>query len=46
MSNYLYFIVEEVKRYWTSVFRKEVPDTVPARAESSLKIKFLDEVSI
>ncbi|XP_062458975.1 zinc finger B-box domain-containing protein 1 isoform X3 [Pezoporus occidentalis] len=35
--------VEEVKRYWTSVFRKEVPDTVPASAESSLKIKFLDE---
>ncbi|XP_061227663.1 zinc finger B-box domain-containing protein 1 isoform X2 [Neopsephotus bourkii] len=33
----------EVKRYWTSVFRKEVPDTVPASAESSLKIKFLDE---
>ncbi|XP_065530715.1 zinc finger B-box domain-containing protein 1 isoform X6 [Lathamus discolor] len=35
--------VEEVKRYWTSVFREEVPDTVPASAESSLKIKFLDE---
>ncbi|KAM9542728.1 zinc finger B-box domain-containing protein 1 isoform 2-T2 [Guaruba guarouba] len=35
--------VEEVKRYWTSLFRKEVPDTVPASAESSLKIKFLNE---
>ncbi|KAM4658729.1 LOW QUALITY PROTEIN: zinc finger B-box domain-containing protein 1 [Amazona ochrocephala] len=35
--------VEEVKRYWTSVFREEVPDTVPASVDSSLKIKFLEE---
>ncbi|XP_030351423.1 zinc finger B-box domain-containing protein 1 isoform X7 [Strigops habroptila] len=35
--------VEEVKRYWTSVVRKEVPDTVPESAESSLKIEFLEE---
>ncbi|XP_010005230.1 PREDICTED: zinc finger B-box domain-containing protein 1 [Chaetura pelagica] len=34
---------EEVRRYWTSVFREEVPDTVSERAESSLKIEFLDD---
>ncbi|CAM9334084.1 unnamed protein product [Bubo scandiacus] len=34
--------VEEVKRYWTSVFREEVPDTVSESLESSLKIEFLD----
>ncbi|XP_064314004.1 zinc finger B-box domain-containing protein 1 isoform X1 [Phalacrocorax carbo] len=34
--------VEEVKRYWTSVFR-EVPDTISESAESSLTIEFLDD---
>ncbi|XP_075013540.1 zinc finger B-box domain-containing protein 1 isoform X1 [Calonectris borealis] len=34
---------EEVKRYWTSVFREEVPDTISENAESSLKIEFLDD---
>ncbi|KAM6199093.1 zinc finger B-box domain-containing protein 1 isoform 1-T2 [Sarcoramphus papa] len=35
--------VEEVKRYWTSVFREEVPNAVSESAESSLKIEFLDD---
>ncbi|KAM9279618.1 zinc finger B-box domain-containing protein 1 [Morus bassanus] len=35
--------VEEVKRYWTSVFREEVPNTVSGSAEPSLKIEFLDD---
>ncbi|XP_054692092.1 zinc finger B-box domain-containing protein 1 isoform X1 [Grus americana] len=35
--------VEEVKRYWTSVFREEVPNTISESAESSLKIEFLDD---
>ncbi|KAM6063961.1 zinc finger B-box domain-containing protein 1 isoform 1-T3 [Theristicus caerulescens] len=35
--------VEEVKRYWTSVFREEVPNTTSESAESSLKIEFLDD---
>ncbi|XP_027320368.3 zinc finger B-box domain-containing protein 1 isoform X2 [Anas platyrhynchos] len=39
--------VEEVKRYWTSVFRelvpKTVPETVPESAEPTLKIEFLDD---
>ncbi|XP_014794280.1 PREDICTED: zinc finger B-box domain-containing protein 1 isoform X1 [Calidris pugnax] len=35
--------VEEVKRYWTSVFREQVPNTVSESAESSLKIEFLDD---
>ncbi|KAM6414139.1 zinc finger B-box domain-containing protein 1 [Rhynochetos jubatus] len=36
--------VEEVKRYWTSVFREEIPNTASDSAESSLKIEFLDDV--
>ncbi|XP_076197528.1 zinc finger B-box domain-containing protein 1 isoform X2 [Aptenodytes patagonicus] len=35
--------VEEVKRYWTSVFREEVLNTISESAESSLKIEFLDD---
>ncbi|XP_026710756.1 zinc finger B-box domain-containing protein 1 [Athene cunicularia] len=35
--------VEEVKRYWTSVFREEVPDTISESLESTLKIEFLDD---
>ncbi|KAK4819383.1 hypothetical protein QYF61_003654, partial [Mycteria americana] len=35
--------VEEVKRYWTSVFKEEVPSTISESAESSLKIEFLDD---
>ncbi|XP_071668834.1 zinc finger B-box domain-containing protein 1 isoform X3 [Patagioenas fasciata] len=35
--------VEEVKRYWTSVFREEVADTISENAESSLKIEFLHD---
>ncbi|XP_074009963.1 zinc finger B-box domain-containing protein 1 [Numenius arquata] len=35
--------VEEVKRYWTSVFRAQVPNTISESAESSLKIEFLDD---
>ncbi|KAM9615411.1 zinc finger B-box domain-containing protein 1 [Morphnus guianensis] len=35
--------VEEVKRYWTSVFKEEVPNTISESAESSLKIEFLDD---
>ncbi|XP_069648899.1 zinc finger B-box domain-containing protein 1 isoform X2 [Haliaeetus albicilla] len=35
--------VEEVKRYWTSVFKEEVPKTISESAESSLKIEFLDD---
>ncbi|XP_054241734.1 zinc finger B-box domain-containing protein 1 [Indicator indicator] len=34
---------EEVKRYWTSVFRKGTPNTVSERPESSLQIEFLDD---
>ncbi|XP_010117149.1 PREDICTED: zinc finger B-box domain-containing protein 1, partial [Chlamydotis macqueenii] len=34
---------EEVKRYWTSVFREEVPNAISEMAESSLKIEFLDD---
>ncbi|KAM9231230.1 zinc finger B-box domain-containing protein 1 [Leptosomus discolor] len=34
---------EEVRRYWTSVFREEAPITVSESAESSLKIEFLDD---
>ncbi|XP_010157017.1 PREDICTED: zinc finger B-box domain-containing protein 1, partial [Eurypyga helias] len=34
---------EEVKRYWTSVFREEVPNTAADSTESSLKIEFLDD---
>ncbi|XP_040423352.1 zinc finger B-box domain-containing protein 1 isoform X2 [Cygnus olor] len=35
--------VEEVKRYWTSVFREQVTKTVPESAEPTLKIEFLDD---
>ncbi|XP_072724365.1 zinc finger B-box domain-containing protein 1 [Ciconia boyciana] len=35
--------VEEVKRYWTSVFKEEVPNAISESAESSLKIEFLDD---
>ncbi|OXB62282.1 hypothetical protein ASZ78_012330 [Callipepla squamata] len=35
--------VEEVRRYWTNVFREEVPKNVPESAESTLKIEFLDD---
>uniref|UniRef100_A0A8B9C032 Zinc finger B-box domain containing n=1 Tax=Anser brachyrhynchus TaxID=132585 RepID=A0A8B9C032_9AVES len=35
--------VEEVKRYWMSVFREQVPKTVPESAEPTLKIEFLDD---
>ncbi|XP_035190941.1 zinc finger B-box domain-containing protein 1 isoform X2 [Oxyura jamaicensis] len=35
--------VEEVKRYWTSVFREQVPETAPETAEPTLKIEFLDD---
>ncbi|XP_021136207.1 zinc finger B-box domain-containing protein 1 isoform X2 [Columba livia] len=35
--------VEEVKRYWTSVFREEVADTISENAECSLKIEFLHD---
>ncbi|KAM6135244.1 LOW QUALITY PROTEIN: zinc finger B-box domain-containing protein 1-like [Pterocles gutturalis] len=35
--------VEEVKRYWTSIFREEVTNTVSESAESSLRIQFLNE---
>ncbi|POI28094.1 hypothetical protein CIB84_008156 [Bambusicola thoracicus] len=35
--------VEEVRRYWTSVFREEVPRSVTESAESTLKIEFLDD---
>ncbi|XP_074768378.1 zinc finger B-box domain-containing protein 1 [Athene noctua] len=35
--------VEEVRRYWTSVFREEVPDTISESLESTLKIEFLDD---
>ncbi|KAM6357174.1 zinc finger B-box domain-containing protein 1 [Alca torda] len=35
--------VEEVKRYWTSVFRGEVPNTIAGSSESSLTIEFLDD---
>ncbi|XP_019474730.1 zinc finger B-box domain-containing protein 1 isoform X2 [Meleagris gallopavo] len=35
--------VEEVRRYWTSVFREEEPKTVTESAESSLKIELLDD---
>ncbi|KAM9378603.1 zinc finger B-box domain-containing protein 1 [Phaethornis superciliosus] len=37
---------EEVKRYWTSVFREDVPNTLsesPDFKESCLKIEFLDD---
>ncbi|KAM6389084.1 zinc finger B-box domain-containing protein 1 isoform 2-T2 [Pluvialis apricaria] len=34
---------EEVKRYWTSVFREEIPNAISESAESSLKIEFLDD---
>ncbi|KAM6258121.1 zinc finger B-box domain-containing protein 1 [Porphyrio hochstetteri] len=35
--------VEDVKRYWASVFREEVCNTSSERAESSLKIEFFDD---
>ncbi|XP_071608840.1 zinc finger B-box domain-containing protein 1 [Heliangelus exortis] len=38
--------VEEVKRYWTSVFREDVPNTLPESAdfkEPCLKIELLDD---
>ncbi|XP_042655855.1 zinc finger B-box domain-containing protein 1 isoform X7 [Tyto alba] len=35
--------VEEVKRYWTSVFREAEPNTISQSRESSLKIEFLDD---
>ncbi|KAM6259619.1 zinc finger B-box domain-containing protein 1 isoform 2-T2 [Spheniscus humboldti] len=35
--------VEEVKRYWTSVFREEVLNAISESAESPLKIEFLDD---
>lgn len=44
--NYLYFTDEEVKKYWASVYRAEESNTVSENAESSLKIEFLDDVSI
>ncbi|XP_027662502.2 zinc finger B-box domain-containing protein 1 isoform X2 [Falco cherrug] len=34
---------EEVRRYWTSVFREEVPNAISESSESSLKIEFLDD---
>ncbi|XP_064021117.1 zinc finger B-box domain-containing protein 1 isoform X2 [Pogoniulus pusillus] len=34
---------EEVKRGWTSVFRRGVPNIASERAESSLKIELLDD---
>ncbi|XP_068001802.1 zinc finger B-box domain-containing protein 1 isoform X4 [Melanerpes formicivorus] len=37
--------VEEVKRYWTSLFRQGVANTGSERAESSLQIELLDDVS-
>ncbi|XP_019358789.1 PREDICTED: zinc finger B-box domain-containing protein 1 isoform X2 [Gavialis gangeticus] len=35
-------IAEDMKKYWTSLFRTEVSDTVPEFPESSLKIEVLD----
>ncbi|XP_006018787.1 zinc finger B-box domain-containing protein 1 isoform X2 [Alligator sinensis] len=35
-------IAEEMKQYWTSLFRTEVSDAVPEFSESSLKIEVLD----
>ncbi|XP_074448615.1 zinc finger B-box domain-containing protein 1 isoform X1 [Larus michahellis] len=35
--------VEEVRRYWTSVFREEVPNTIAESSETFLKIEFLDD---
>ncbi|XP_075273502.1 zinc finger B-box domain-containing protein 1 isoform X3 [Opisthocomus hoazin] len=35
--------VEEVKRYWRSIFQEALPKTVSESAESSLKIEFLDD---
>ncbi|XP_052542486.1 zinc finger B-box domain-containing protein 1 isoform X1 [Tympanuchus pallidicinctus] len=35
--------VEEVRRYWTSVFREEEPKSGTESAESSLKIELLDD---
>ncbi|XP_068001801.1 zinc finger B-box domain-containing protein 1 isoform X3 [Melanerpes formicivorus] len=35
--------VEEVKRYWTSLFRQGVANTGSERAESSLQIELLDD---
>ncbi|XP_021251397.1 zinc finger B-box domain-containing protein 1 isoform X2 [Numida meleagris] len=37
--------VEEVRRYWTSVLREEVPRSVSGSAESALKVEFLDDES-
>ncbi|OXB82519.1 UNVERIFIED_CONTAM: hypothetical protein H355_000777 [Colinus virginianus] len=41
--NITYLGVEEVRRYWTYVFREEVPKNVPESTESTLKIEFLDD---
>uniref|UniRef100_A0A8C9G8F3 Uncharacterized protein n=1 Tax=Pavo cristatus TaxID=9049 RepID=A0A8C9G8F3_PAVCR len=35
--------VEEVRRYWTAVFREEVPRSITESAESALKIECLDD---
>ncbi|XP_031470447.1 zinc finger B-box domain-containing protein 1 isoform X2 [Phasianus colchicus] len=35
--------VEEVRRYWTSVFKEEESKSITESAESSLKIEFLDD---
>ncbi|XP_019347331.1 zinc finger B-box domain-containing protein 1 isoform X4 [Alligator mississippiensis] len=35
-------IAEDMKQYWTSLFRTEVSDAVPEFSESSLKIEVLD----
>ncbi|XP_032302451.1 zinc finger B-box domain-containing protein 1 isoform X2 [Coturnix japonica] len=35
--------VEEVRRYWTSVFREEVPKSVAESVEPALKMEFLDD---
>ncbi|XP_040535561.1 zinc finger B-box domain-containing protein 1 isoform X1 [Gallus gallus] len=35
--------VEGLRRYWTSVFREEVPKSVTESAESTLKIEFLHD---
>ncbi|XP_072200585.1 zinc finger B-box domain-containing protein 1 isoform X1 [Excalfactoria chinensis] len=37
--------VEEMRRYWTSVFREEVPKSVAESVEPTLKMEFLDDDS-
>ncbi|XP_062439004.1 zinc finger B-box domain-containing protein 1 [Rhea pennata] len=38
-----YLTVEDMKRYWATVFREEVLNTVSESTESSLKIEILDD---